>query len=416
MPETVADQTYFPVELENEPLPYINEAVLKVHSRCNLDCDYCYVYNLGNESWREQPKIMTSQTVDTFGDRLSDYLDRGEDRPISFQVTYHGGEPLLAPPEFFEDTTRTLRDAVGSKTLLQFVVQTNGTLLTDEYLKVFRKNAIRVGVSLDGSQEGNDRHRLDRRGKSSYEATIAGIRRMEDYRYRGLFSGILAVVDIENDPVETYKTLREFEPPALDFLLPHGNWQTLPPGLETPQDRRATPYADWLGKVFDVWFPDDAKHLRIRSFDSVMYLWSGGRSKVESIGDGGSQAGLVVVETDGSYELVDTLKSTPGNPAKTGLNIYRNSLQEANEYMVRKSKQLGATVLSTTCQQCPVLKQCGGGYAPHRYSEENGFDNPSVFCQDLARSAMHVRGRIMEEAFMVKHGNFVEPIPTDIAL
>jgi len=417
MSETVVDQQDFSPELEEQPLPYISEAVLKVHSRCNLDCDYCYVYNLGNDSWREQPKIMTSRTVSAFADRLSDYLDRGDERPISFQVTYHGGEPLLAPPEFFEDTTRTLREAAGSKTVLQFAVQTNGTLIDNDYLKVFRRNAIRVGVSLDGSQEANDRHRVDRRGNSSYAAATEGIRRMTtDARYNMLFSGILAVVDIENDPVETYKTLRELNPPSLDFLLPHGNWSTPPPGLDTPEGRRDTPYADWLGRIFDVWFPDDAKYIRIRSFDSVMYLLSGGRSKVESIGDGNSQAGLVVVETNGSYELVDTLKSAPGNVAKTGLNIHRNSLQEANEYMHNKAIKLGATVLSDTCEQCPVLKQCGGGYAPHRYSDENGFINPSVFCQDLARSTMHIRGRLIEEAFMAKHSKYVTLPVVDRAL
>jgi uncharacterized protein len=394
MTELAPDKQFFPEDVAPEA-PLVNEAILKVHSRCNLDCDYCYVYNLGDDSWREQPKLMSDETVDAFGERLAEYLH--ETNPLSFQVTFHGGEPLLASPDFFARTVSNLRQTVGTKTALQFAMQTNGTLLTDEYLKVFRKHRVYLGVSLDGPPSAN-MHRLNHAGKQTHDETVAGIQRMtEDERYRRLFQGILSVVDIENDPVETYAYLKDLNPPAIDFLLPHGNWQDLPKGLDTLEGRMSRPYAQWLGAVFNEWFPGDTMAVRVRTFDSMIHLLGNGRSNVESLG-GESGASLVVVETDGSYELVDTLKSTPGRVSKIGKNVYKHSIHETSAYMAKRSKQLGTTVLTQECETCPVKKQCGGGYAPHRYSKEKGFDNRSVFCFDLADMISSVHGALMKHA------------------
>lgn len=396
MTELAPDKQFFPEDTLPEA-PLVNEAILKVHSRCNLDCDYCYVYNLGDDSWREQPKVMSDETVDAFANRLADYLH--ETNPLSFQVTFHGGEPLLASPDFFARTVSNLRQAVGARTVLQFAMQTNGTLLTDEYLEVFRKHRVYLGVSLDGPPSANI-HRRNHAGKETHDATVAGIERMVyDTRYRHLFQGILSVIDIDNDPVETYRYLKGLYPPAIDFLLPHGNWQDFPKGLSSLEDRMKRPYAQWLGAVFNEWFPDHTMAVRIRTFDSIIHLLSGGRSNVESIG-GEDAASLVVVETDGSYELVDTLKSTPGRVSKIGRNVRQHGIHEVSAYIARRSRQLGTTVLSKECQACPVQKQCGGGYAPHRYSKEKSFDNRSVYCFDLADMISSVHGALSKYATM----------------
>lgn len=388
-----------------EPAPGINEAILKVHSRCNLDCDYCYVYNLGDNSWRDQPKVMSDETVDTFAERLAEYLHKTN--PLSFQVTFHGGEPLLAEPDFYDRTVRNLRQAVGMRTVLQFTMQTNGTLLTDEYLKIFRKHRVFLGVSLDGPPEAN-KHRTNHAGKETHAETVEGIERMiGDHRYRHLFQGILSVVDIDNDPVETFNYLRTFSPPAIDFLLPHGNWKEPPKGLETLEGRLEHPYARWLMPIFNAWFYDKSLFTRIRTFDSMIHLLSNGRSDVESIGgEGGS--GLVVVETDGSYELVDTLKSTPGRVAKTGKNVFRHSIEEASAYMQKRAKQLGTAVLAHECESCPISSKCGGGYAPHRYSTEKGFDNRSVYCYDLADMLSSIHGALTQRAITQRIENRAE--------
>lgn len=408
-------ETAHPPTLSDElAVSPVSEIVLKVHSRCNLNCDYCYVYNLGDESWREQPKLMSQDTMESVGYRLTEYIQANFDEPpVAMQITYHGGEPLLASPEYYANASRILRQAVGRDTVLRQSVQTNGTLITNEYLDVFRHNRIGVGVSLDGSEIASNRHRLNLAGRSSHADAVRGIKMMQDSAiYRRLFHGILAVIDIENDPLETYQSLKELAPPAIDFLLPHGNWDMPPPGItldDGERDMHEYPYAKWLNTIFDVWLENDIDRIRIRMFDSIIHGLTGGRSTVETIG-GTSAGGLVVVETDGSYEMVDTLKSVPGQVNKTGLHVKRHSLAEANAFMARKAKQLGTLSLSKYCVSCPVVKQCGGGYAPHRYDREGKFNNASVYCPDLSSVITHVYGGLNAHILRRKVEDNIEAI------
>src|ERR1700691_1313787 len=81
--------------------PSIGQAVLKIHSRCDLACDHCYEYPADDDSWKQQPKLMTLSTVQAFADRLTAYLE--PDPPNEFDVILHGGEPSLAGAEFIDE-------------------------------------------------------------------------------------------------------------------------------------------------------------------------------------------------------------------------------------------------------------------------------------------------------------------------
>src|SRR5690606_7931482 len=129
---------------------------------------------------------------------------------------------------------------------------TNGVRLHDDFLRLFESLEIRVGVSLDGYAEAHDRHRRFAHGGGSHGAVTAALRRLTAGRFHHLFSGLLCTVDVRNDPLRTYEALLEFDPPMIDFLLPHGNWSTPPPARDP--DSPATPYADWLIPIFDRWY------------------------------------------------------------------------------------------------------------------------------------------------------------------
>lgn len=403
------------------PKAHLHTAVAKAHSRCPLNCNGCYVYNSpsGDTSWRDQPGAMSYETVEAFGYRLGEELNchpstEGSSPsppaeeptlvpPARFEVIWHGGEPLLAGPSFYNNAVRMLRNAVSGSTVLEHKIQTAGTLLDDEFLEVFRRNNIRVGVSLNGNREANDRTRVDHAGRSTYDKAVHGIRLMtESTRYSKLFDRILAVVDLRNDPVETYKSLAAFGPPTIDFLLPHGNWHTPPAGLEDQERRNKVPYGKWYTAVFDAWFPAHADYIRIRTFDSIIQGLYGGKSSVESIGakkNGlGYNDGLIVVETDGSLDMVDTLKSVPGQVGRTGFNVRDHSISEAMAHMATIAKSLGAATLADACIACPISKVCGGGYLPHRFDEENSFAHRSVFCLDLAYIVAHIEGSLRKHA------------------
>jgi uncharacterized protein len=190
---------------------------------------------------------------------------------------------------------------------------------------------------------------------------------------------------VANDPVEVYRHLLSFEPPEIDFLLPHGNWDRPPPDLDPAAG--GTPYADWLIPIFDLWYKSTAPRSRVRLFESLVSLLLGGPGGVEGLGPG--RVDLVTVETDGSIEQGDVLKTAaPGAPA-TGLHVRWHSFDKYLEHPGAQARQSGVAGLSATCRRCPLVEVCGGGLYAHRFSTAAGFVNPSVFCADLAALIRH---------------------------
>jgi uncharacterized protein len=368
------------------PLPF-QEFVLKIHSRCNLACRYCYVYEMADQSWRSQPRSMSARVLEQSAHRIAEHAH--SHRLERIDVVLHGGEPLLAGPEFVSGAARTLRRAAAGVDV-RLSVQTNGLLLDDDMLAVLAEHEVLIGVSLDGGRAANDRHRRYRNGNGSFDAVAANLARLANGPHRQLFTGLLCTIDLANDPVRTYEDLLEFSPPGIDFLLPHGNWTQPPPA--PARAGSASPYGDWLVTAFDRWYSAPRYETGVRTFQEIMNLLFGGASRIECIGL--SPVRTLVIETAGSLEQVDTLKSTFDGAAATGYDVFTHPLDAVLTHPAVVARQRGMAVLSPTCQACPVGRICGGGYYPHRYRAGSGFRNPSVFCLDLQRLISHIHARL----------------------
>lgn len=371
------------------PHPF-RQFIVKVHSRCNLACDYCYVYRASDQSWRGQPVRMARETVVRTAQRIAEHarahaLERVE-------VILHGGEPLLAGTEFIEFFASAMRGAAPDGVQVDLNAQTNATLLDDRMLAVLRRHDVRLGVSLDGDRASHDAHRVHTNGRSSYRDLVAGLERLRAPTYRDLFTGLLCVVDPHHDPVAVYEHLLQFQPPAIDLLLPHANWSNRP-----PRDPGAspTPFGDWLVAAFDRWYGADRRETSVRLFDEIIRGVLGHPSRVESIGL--SPARLVVIETDGSIEQNDSLKSCYAGAAHTGFDVHRDAFDAVLSVPQVVARQIGAAALSEDCQGCDVRDVCGGGFFPHRYRQGSGFLNPSVYCEDLGKLIRHVRQRVQSD-------------------
>lgn len=107
---------------------------------------------------------------------------------------------------------------------------------------------------------------------------------------------------------------------------------------------------------------------------------------------GSPPAGLVVIETDGSYEHADSLKVAFDGAPTTGLDVFRHPLDTVAAHPGVAARQQGLAGLCRTCQQCPVVTSCGGGLYAHRYQARTGFANPSVYCPDLLKLITHIAG------------------------
>jgi uncharacterized protein len=364
------------------PTPF-REFVLKIHSRCDLACDYCYMYQMADQSWRTRPKRMSLTIADQTAARIGEHVRRHALREIG--LVLHGGEPLLAGPDFISHLVAAVRGAVGDQATVHTSLQTNGIGLNDRYLALFNRIGVQVGVSLDGDSDAQDRHRRFASRRGSHMAVTAALRKLTEDRYRHLFNGLLCVIDMRNDPMATYEALLLFGPPRVDFLLPHGTWESPPPG-RLP-DEAETPYADWLVTVFNDWYSQPRTEIRL--FAEIIRLLLGRTSDIEAVGL--APARFLVIETDGAIEQVDTLKAAFHEAPRTGLNVARDSFDAALLLPEVAARQLGYRALAAECQECRIRQVCGGGLYAHRYRPGTGFANPSVYCPDLMRLIGHIR-------------------------
>jgi uncharacterized protein len=369
------------------PTPF-REFVLKVHNRCDLACDYCYMYALADRSWGARAAVMSDEIVDIACQRIADHA-RTHELP-SIRVILHGGEPLLAPHATVARAVSTVRAHLPPTTAVQFIIQTNGLRLTAERLNLLSGAGVRVGVSVDGGRAANDRHRRYANGRSSFAAVDRALQLLGERPET--FAGILSVIDLENEPVETYESLLAYRPPSLDLLLPHGNWSSPPPG-RAPDG--TTPYGEWLIPVFDRWYDAPRRETGLRLFEEIVVGILGGHSRAESIGL--SPVGVIVVDVDGSLEQIDTLRAVYEGAPYTGLTVLSHPLDAALRHPAVIARQIGVHALSPECRDCAVYRVCGGGYYPHRYRRGSGFRNPSVFCADLRLLIDHIAGRVQAD-------------------
>lgn len=272
----------------------------------------------------------------------------------SVSVILHGGEPLLAGPARLRKVCEEFGSALSGVAELDLRIHTNGLQLSPRYLDLFDEFDVKVGISLDGDRAANDRHRRFADGRSSHPLVLKAVELLRQERYRHLDLGLLCTIDIENDPHAVLDALVELDPPLVDFLLPHATWDDPPPR----PNGSGTAYAEWLLKIYDRW-EERGRPVPVRLFASVLSTLSGGPSLTESLGL--APTDLVVVETDGTLEQVDSLKSAYDGAAATGFDVFSHSFDDVAAHPGVRARQLGLAGVSETCRSCPVVRSCGGG-------------------------------------------------------
>lgn len=389
--------------------PSTKEFIVKVHERCNLACTYCYMYELRDQSYHDQPFSMSDEVIGLAAERIGAHADEHDLENV--KVIFHGGEPLLnylRDEEYFVRATDTFRDAVGDRA--DFNMQTNGTLIAErpEVLDMLYKAGIKIGISLDGDQATHDSLRIKRSGEGSFKEVDAGIRTFAEWNRKNggkAALGLLSVINVGADPHEVYDTLtrEEFGATSFDLLLPLAHHSMLPqgygPGYDQPD--APTPYADWLIPLYDRWAKEDAGRISMRLFRSIQRLVVGRSAQAEYIGN--SFARNLTIEANGDMVLPDSYRSIAdgaialADSKDNPLNVRGNSIDEAARHRKVVNYRLGKQALVSECQRCPITNICGAGLLANRWrddpsSEDGGsFENPSVYSRDLMKLILHIK-------------------------
>ncbi|WP_165585145.1 cyclophane-forming radical SAM/SPASM peptide maturase YhhB [Chryseobacterium soli] len=354
--------------------PQLDTVLIKLASRCNINCSYCYVYNMGDSNWTTMEKQMTEPTMLAIAKSLTELADFQDQR---FSIVLHGGEPLLIGAKKLDFFLSLLRNSLGVDYPIS--IQTNGILISSQILDICSKNKTSIAVSIDGYREINDKFRIGHNNKGTFDQVINGINILKSHPdHEFLNAGLLAVIDPSSDPEKIYSFFKELEAPSVDFLYKDGNHSILPLGKSAID---STEYGEWMTKLLKVYL-NDKNPLPIRILDDMLKVLLGGTVSKEGMGI--TDYGIVIIDTNGIIMKNDTLKSSfdGADKFKKPINIKDGKLldfigsKEFNEYreMQRPS--------SEKCLRCPILNICGGGMILHRWKDGSEFNNTSVYCAD----------------------------------
>jgi uncharacterized protein len=366
----------------------IDTVLLKVASRCNINCSYCYVYNQGDTGWRHMPKHMSRTTVEHVLRQLEGLYN---EQQMPFAVVLHGGEPLLLPRDILEALLRGLADRLP--VTCGRSIQTNGMLIDDALLDLCLHTNTTISVSIDGPADIHDALRLAFNGDGTHAHTVAGIARIRRHPQSSvLFTGALCVVDPRSNPRTVYGFFKSLGVPSVDFLFKDGNHAKLPLGKCAIN---STEYGCWLVSVWDC-YTNDPEPPRIRILDDFARLLLGGASVKEGCGQ--ALYGIAVIDTDGTITKNDTLKSTydGADRFEKRWSVSTDRLHEivASQEFVEYSRLQHPT--SPVCQACSLLSVCGGGMPLSRWHPKTGLANPSIYCADYKLVIGHIQETLRE--------------------
>lgn len=358
-----------------------SSAIMKLTSICNLNCSYCYMFNLHDRTFQRVPTYLPVEIAVLTLDRVKDYME--ENALPSFTLVLHGGEPTLWPLESFRTFLEHLSRMRAKGTDIRVTIQTNAYQVNWRVLDLLKSHGITLGISLDGPQEYNDRHRVNHAGRGSYDQINRNVADMIERGYGNLIAGFLSVAQPDTPPAHFLEWAKTLPVRRLSVLWPiEFNHDNPPWGTQTLAEYERWPrYGRWFADLFELWWRDPDPDLQIRHFSEVIGIMAGGKRHSDSIVN--DQLGMFVINTDGGIEYPDYFRSYKDGGSRTSFTIQSHGLGQFStdpvfDYCLRLGEHL-----PDECGSCVHRKVCGGGFLPGRMG---GDANPplkkSVLCTD----------------------------------
>ena len=249
-------------------------------AHCNLACKYCYYLEKNKLYPTAQRHLMSDEMLEQF---TREYIEAQTMNQVLF--TWHGGEPLLRSIDFYRKALSLQQKYAGGRRI-DNVIQTNGTLLTDEWCEFFAQNHWLVGISIDGPQPDHDHYRLTAAGKPSWKKVMQGIKLLKKH---GVEWNAMAVVNADNanHPLEFYRFFKENGCQFLQFTpiverqTRHEDGRTLASLAdknEIPLSEASVTPEQWgyfLCAIFDEWVRKDVGKIFVEIFDCTLANWMG---------------------------------------------------------------------------------------------------------------------------------------------
>ena len=371
---------------------------------CNMRCDYCYYLEKKNLYQQQRRQILSEDMLEKF---VEQYMNIQTTPSVLF--TWHGGEPLMRPITFYQKALE-LQKKYANGRQIDNAIQTNGTLITDEWARFFRKNNFLVGVSIDGPEEMHNAYRLTQQGKPSWQQVMRGIRTLN--RHNVEWNAMATVNNLNADSPEAfYHFFKEINchfiqfTPVVERLYRHqdgrtlaspidGAWAGLAPFSVTPKQ-----WGNFLCRLFDEWVREDVGNYFIQMFDSTLAGWMDMEPSVCSLAKTCGHA--AVMEANGDIYVCDHYvfpQFKLGNIAEHTLTELMYSAAQ-NDFGQNKEK-----LLTTQCRQCDYLFACHGECPRNRFSiSADGQKGHNYLCQGYYRFFKHVSRYMDYMKYQLQH-------------
>lgn len=360
-------------------------------AHCNLACKYCYYLEKNNLYQNSHRHLMSDDMLEQF---TREYIEAQTMPQVLF--TWHGGEPLMRSIDFYKKALALQKKYAHGKQI-DNVIQTNGTLLTDEWCEFFAQNHWLVGISIDGPQEYHDHYRVTPDEKPSWEKVMQGISLLKKHRVEWNAMAVVNAYNAEH-PLEFYHFFRDNGcqylqfTPIVERLTEHEDGRT----LASLADDREIPLADasvtpqqwgnFLCTIFDNWVRHDVGKTFVEIFDCTLANWMGVLPGICAYSKECGHAG--VMEHNGDVYSCDHFVFPE---YKLG-NIREQSLID----MLYGEKQqafsrLKHTSLPRQCKECEMEFACHGECPKNRF-EKDKYGEPGLnyLCQGYYQYYTHV--------------------------
>ncbi len=363
--------------------------VKPVGSACNLRCDYCYYLEKQHLYANEGRQMLSDELLERF---IREYIESQTTPEVLF--TWHGGEPLVRPLAFYEKVVR-LQQRYARGRRIANSLQTNGTLINDDWARFFHDQGWLIGVSLDGPEAYHDAFRRTRGGGPSFRNVIRGIDILN--RHAVEWNALAVANRLNGDhPLSFYRFFKNIGcryiqvTPVVERLAHHDDGRQLASlvdeGQLAPFSIRPKQWGNFLCTIFDEWVRHDVSMFFINIFDATLANWVGVAPGLCTMAKHCGHAG--VMEHNGDVYSCDHFVFPE---YKLG-NIHEQSLVEMM-YSERQRRfgRAKADSLPTQCRECQWLNACHGECPRNRFIRTaNGEPGLNYLCEGYRQYFSHV--------------------------
>ena len=370
-------------------MPAASILIKPTSSNCNIDCSYCFYKKLCRTRESYSHGRMSEETLEAL---VKNAMDYGQGL-VSF--AFQGGEPMLAGPDFFRLAVSLQKKYAKKGLVIENTIQTNGTLIDDEWAQFFAKEDFLVGVSLDGPKKLHDSCRKSAGGGGTFSLVMNGISTLKKYKVRTNIATVITE-EISYKASYLYKFYKRNNFEYVQVIPCMGNtWETGGDirAAENEFSVRPLSYGRFLCELFDLWYDDfiSGDDMEIRTFSNYAQLAAG--FAAEECGMNGKCTCYFAVEADGSVYPCDFYCT----------DDYRlGSVHEPfSELVSSKCAQdfvHGSDLVSEDCRACPYLRLCHGGCAHFREPQSH----LNYFCEGYKMFFEHCLERINNLGQMVR--------------